>query len=188
MDRRLVELASDPERLKALTLLDERSAGTAEVAEELEIEPAAAGRLLNEMHDDGLIEVVGEALSRGAVEPHYRAAVRVMWDDENWAALGEDEQERMTAWILAMINGDIREAIDNGTFKVRQDSHISRTVTMVDEQGWEELRRIHNEALDAILVVRATAAERLGEAGEAGFPALSAIFCCELPEHRQLFR
>jgi DNA-binding transcriptional ArsR family regulator len=184
MDRRLIELVSDPERLKALTLLNERSAGVGEVAAQLEIEPAAAGRLLNAMHDDGLIELVGEALSRGAVEPHYRAAVRVLWDDEEWAALGDDEQKRMTAWILGMIDADVREAIESGTYTARHDSHASRSVTMVDEQGWDELQRIHADALDAVLAVRAASAERLAEAGEAGFPVLSAMLCCELPAQR----
>lgn len=188
MDRRLIGLASDPERLEALTLLNERSAGVAEVAAELEIEPAAAGRLLNGMYDDGLIEVVGEALNGGAMEPHYRAAVRVLWDDEDWAALGEDQQERLTAWVLDMIDSDIHEAIESGTYALRQDSHMSRSVSMVDEQGWDELRRIYRDALDAVLAVRDASAERLaeaGETGEAGFPVLSAMLCCELPPRQR---
>jgi hypothetical protein len=181
IDRRLIGIASDPDRLNALTLLNERPAGAGEVAEQLEIELAAAGRLLDQMHDAGLIEVVGEALNRGAVEPSYRALVRVLWDDEDWAALGLEEQKRMTAWIVEMINFDVREALEGGTFVSRQDSHASRSVSPVDAQGWDELRRIHSDALDAVLAVEAASAERLAESGEAGFPALSAMICCELP-------
>lgn len=181
IDRRLTGLASDPDRLKALTLLNERSAGVSEVAGELEMKPAVAGRLLDQMHDIGLIEVVGEALNRGAVEPRYRAVVHVLWDEEDWAALDLEEQKRMTTWIVEMINSDTREAIEAGTFVGRQDSHASRSIPLVDEKGWEELRRIHTDALDAVLAVEAASAERLAEKGEAGFPALSAMFCCELP-------
>lgn len=181
IDRRLIGIASDPDRLNALTLLNERSAGVGEVADELEMERTAAGRLLDQMHDGGLIEVVGETLNRGAVEPRYRAVVRVYWDDEDWAALDMEERKRMTAWIIEMINSDVREAVEGGTFVARQDSHASRTVRPVDEQGWDELRRIHADALDAVLAVEAASAERLAESGEAGFPTLSAMLCCELP-------
>jgi DNA-binding transcriptional ArsR family regulator len=181
IDRRLIGIASDPERLNALALLNERSAGAGEVADKLDIEPAAAGRLLDQMHDAGLIEVVGEALNRGAVEQRYRALVRALWDDEDWAALDLEERKRMTDWIIEMINADVREAVEAGTFVARQDSHASRTVPLVDEQGWAELRGIYADALEAVLAVQAASAERLAERGEAGIPVLSAMLCCELP-------
>jgi len=181
IDPRLIGIVSEPDRLDALTLLNERSAGVSEVAEKLDIELAAAGRLLDQMHESGLVEMVGEALNRGAVEQRYRAVVRVLWDDEDWAALGEEERKRMTDWISGMIVADVREAVEAGTFVAREDSHASRTVPLVDEQGWEELRDIHADALNAVLAVQAASAERLAEKGEPGFPALSAMFCCELP-------
>jgi DNA-binding transcriptional ArsR family regulator len=181
IDRRLIQIASDPARLKALTLLYERSAGAGEVAEELEISRAAAGRHLDAMRDAGLIEVVGGVLNRGAVEPRYRALVRALWDDEEWAVFSQEEQERLTGWVIEMINSDAREAVEQGTFTGRQDSHASRTVPLVDERGWEELRDIHNDALHAVLAVEETSAERLAEKGEPGFPVLSAVLCCELP-------
>jgi DNA-binding transcriptional ArsR family regulator len=181
IDRRLIRIASDPDRLKALTFLYERSAGASEVAEELGVSLGAAGRHLDAMRDAGLIEVVGEVLNRGAVEPRYRALVRALWDDEEWATFSQEEQRRLTSWIIEMINADAREAVERGTFTGRQDSHASRTVPLVDEQGWEELRSIHTNALDAVLAVEAASADRLAEKGEPGFPVLSAVLCCELP-------
>lgn len=181
IDRRLIGIASDPDQLKALTLLNERVAGVAEVAKALAAEPAAAGRLLDRMHDAGLIEVVGETLNRGAVEPRYRALVRVLWDDDDWAALGSDERKRMTAWVIDMVNADIREALEQGTMTARLDAHTSRTISMVDEQGWEELHRLFNETLEAVFAVEAASAERLAEKGETGFPALSVLISGELP-------
>lgn len=181
IDRRLIDIAFEPDRLNALALLTEQSAGASEVAEKLAIELPAAGRLLGQMHDDGLIEVVGEALSRGAVEQRYRALVRPLWEDEDWARLGDEGRKRMTDWIIGMIDADVREAVESGTFVARADSHVSRTATLLDEQGWEELRDIHSDALDAVLAVQAASAERLAEKGAPGFPALSAMLCCELP-------
>lgn len=181
MDRRLIRLASEPERLRTLTYLNEHAAGASEVAAKLEIAPADAARHLDSLYDESLIEVVGEVLSRGAVEPRYRALVRSLFDDEDWAMIGLDEQKRLTSWILGMIDADVRESLAVGTFTARPEAHVSRTVPTVDEQGWDELRRIFDDALQSIFAVEAAAAERLAEKGEEGFPALAALLCCELP-------
>lgn len=182
IDRRLIRLASEPVRLQALTFIYERSAaGVSEVAEELDVSLSAAGRHLDAMRDAGLIEVVGEVLNRGAVEPRYRALVRALWDDEEWAVFSQEEQKRLTGWIIEMISSDARGAVEQGTFTGRQDSHASRTIPVVDEQGWAELREIHADALQAVLAVEEASAERLAEKGELGFPVLSAVLCCELP-------
>lgn len=181
IDRRLIRIASEPVRLQALTFLNERAAGVSEVAAELDVNVSDAGRHLDAMHDEGLVEVVGEVLHRGAVEPRYRALVRTLWDDEEWLAFSADEQRRLSRWIIEMINSDARGALEQGTLIARTDSHVSRTVPLVDEQGWEELIRIHDDALEAVFAVEAASAERLAEKGEQGFPVLSAMLCCELP-------
>jgi len=181
IDQRLVRLASNPERLQALTFLNERAAGASEIAAELEIDVADAGRHLDAMHDEGLVEIVGEVLNRGAVEPRYRALVRSHFDNEEWAMIGLDEQKRLTGWILGMIEADAREALAAGTFTARPDTHVSRTTPTVDEQGWEEIRRILDDALQAVFTVEAAAAERLAEKGEKGFRAMAALLCYELP-------
>jgi predicted ArsR family transcriptional regulator len=181
IDRRLVRLASEPVRLRALTFLNERTAGVSEVAAELGIEVGDAGRHLDAMHDEGLIEVAGEVLNRGAVEPRYRALVRSLFDDEEWAMIGDDEQRSLTGWILDMIEADSREALASGTFASRPDTHLSRTTPTLDEQGWDELRRILDDTLRSIFAVEAAAAERLAEKGEDGFIVMTALVSCEMP-------
>lgn len=186
IDRRLIRLASDPVRFGMLALLNQRSAGAGEMAAEFDIDLSAAARHLKAMHDAGLIEIVGEVLNRGAVEPRYRAVVRALWDDEEWEALGREEQQRLTTWIMGMIESDTRAAIEQGSIVSRQDSHISRTISAVDEQGWSELTRIKQDALEGVFAVQAASAERLAEAGEKGIPVLSALLCFELPPDRQV--
>ncbi|HWA55196.1 MAG TPA: ArsR family transcriptional regulator [Solirubrobacterales bacterium] len=181
MDRRLIRLASEPVRRRVLTFLDLRPAGVGEVAAELGIDVSAAARHLEAMREEGLVEVVGEALNRGAVEPRYRGLVRAFWDDEHWAELSTEEQRRLTLWIVSMIEADIQAAVEQGMVTAREDSHITRTVSLVDEQGWRELTRIKQEALEAIFAVQTASAERLAEAGEEGAPVMSAMLCVELP-------
>jgi DNA-binding transcriptional ArsR family regulator len=182
--QRLLRLTTEPIGFRVLVLLNDRSATVGEVAEALELSTDAIAWHLDKLRDEGLIELVGEVLRSGAVEPRYRASVRTLWSDEEWATLSMDERQRLTAWTVEWIHGEIREAVDAGTFSARPDSHISRNVSFVDEQGWRELTRIQEEALEASFVVHAASTERLAEKGEPGIPVLSAMLCCELPPRR----
>lgn len=181
IDRRLMRLASEPVRLKALTFLTEGPAGVSEVAAKLGIDVGDAGRHLDALRDEGLVEVVGEVLNRGAVEPRYRALARSFFGDEEWALMSLDEQNRLTGWILDMIDADARAALAAGAFVTRPDAHLSRTIPTLDEQGWDEVHRIINDALQSVFAVEAAAAERLAENGEEGFRVLTALLFCELP-------
>jgi predicted ArsR family transcriptional regulator len=183
VDKWLERFGADPVRLSALVFLNDQAAGVAEVAEKLELPPVAAADHLNQLHGAGLIEVVGEAPYGGKVEPRYRATVRVLWSEEDLAEFSIAERNRLLAWIVQTVNADIDEALNSGTFSARDDAHASRTVLQVDEQGWNELVRVHADALDAVFEIQATSAERLAEAKREGISALSAVFCCELPPH-----
>jgi DNA-binding transcriptional ArsR family regulator len=181
IDRRLIRLAADPVRRQVLVFLDRRPAGVGEVAAELDIELSAAARHLEAMREDGLVEIVGEVLNRGVVEHRYRALVRALWDDEDWTELSEEEQRRLALWIMSLIEADFGTAVERGTLTAREDTHVTRTVSLVDEQGWRELTRIKQDALEGIFAVQAASAERLAETGEEGIPAMSAMLCVELP-------
>lgn len=182
IDPRMIRIASNPVQMQMLTLLTERaSAAAGELQRELDAGPDAVARNLDELLKSGLVELVDDGEGDGASEPRYRALGRMLWSDEEWALFGQEEQKRLTRWIIDMIDSDANEAIDAGTYTARQNSHASRAVSMIDEQGWEELCRLHDETLEAVFAVETACSERLSERGETGFPALSALLCCELP-------
>lgn len=180
IDPRLIRVANDPVQLNVLTSLSELPGATAaEIARKLGLTSGVVARHLHELHEAALVEAVEQ--SPGKAELRYRALARALWSDEEWALFGQEEQKRLTRWIIEMIDSDAKEAVDAGTYTARPEAHASRTVPMVDEQGWEELCRIHADALDAVFAVEAASAERLAERGETGFPVLSALLCSELP-------
>jgi hypothetical protein len=184
VDRRLLRIDPDSARLDTLILLDEGNAGVSEVAEGLGISISAATGLLAEMCEGGLIEPVGEPPQEGVAETVYRLLVPALWNDEEWAELSHEERRQLSVWIIQLINSDVDEALESGTFNARNDSHASRTMSVVDEQGWRELTRIQAEALEATLAVQAESAERLAERGEAGAAVLSVMLCFEMPPRR----
>jgi DNA-binding transcriptional ArsR family regulator len=180
IDQRLVDLASDSVRLRALVVLNERTAEAAELAGKLGIDADAMSSHLEKMRDQGLIELVDDAPRAGAVERRYRASVRALWSNEEWATLSPEDRRHLSAWIVEMIAADADLALEAGTFTARTDSHASRTVSAVDERGWQELTRIQNEALEACFAAQAASAERLAESGEDGIRVMSAMLCFEM--------
>jgi DNA-binding transcriptional ArsR family regulator len=182
IDRRLLRLASEPDRLRVLTILNERPAGIREIAAGLGLSLAEAEHLLEQMQAADLVEPAGEVLGQTAIEPSFRALLRVLWSDEEWAELSLAERRRVSAWIVHAINAEVCEALERGTFNARTDAHVSRTVSLVDEEGWGELSRIHDEALNAIIATQEASRARLAERGEDGVRVISAMICGELPE------
>lgn len=175
---------TDSVGFKALVLLNERTADAGEVAAELGLRAGEVVRELERMLAADLIEVVEGAAGQDGAEPRYRASVRALLDDEEWIALSVEERQRLIAWIVEMINADVVDAMESGTAVARADAHASRTVAVVDEQGWRELTRIQAEALEASFAVQAASAERLSESREEGIPVLAAMLCWELPARR----
>lgn len=182
VDQRLLRLASEPFRLRVLAILAEGSAGIREIADGLGMSLSEAECLLEQMHRADLVEPAGDVLGRTAIEPSYRALVRALWSDEEWAELSFAERRQVSAWIVHAINAEVCEALESGTFNARIDSHVSRSVSLVDEEGWRELSRIHAEALEAIIAAQEASAARLAERGEEGTRVISAMICGEVPE------
>lgn len=185
IDRRLVDLASDSVPRDALVVLNERTAEATELAAKLDVDIATMRGHLEKMRAQGLIEVVGDSPNGGAVEPRYRALVRALWSNEEWAALSLEERRQLSSWIVRMIVTDAEVALEAGSFNTRNDSHASRTVSVVDERGWGQLTRIYSEALEASFAVQAESAERLAESGEDGIAVMSAMLCFEMPPPEQ---
>jgi hypothetical protein len=104
-----------------------------------------------------------------------------VWSDAEWAELSRRDRSRLSAWIVHLIASDAADALEVECFDARPETHASRTVSVVDDQGWRELSRIQEESLEAVLRVKAESAERLAERGEDGMLALSAMLCFELP-------
>jgi hypothetical protein len=73
----------------------------------------------------------------------------------------------LTDYLLAA-----REAIEEGTFEARDDSHLTWTTVRVDERGWCKGSAIVAEALDKLLALEEECAPRI----EAGAEQLDATY------------
>lgn len=183
IDQKFVHVMSHPVRVRALVMLIERTASPKEIAAEVDQHVAMVSHHIRELLKMGLIELVDEKQRRGAVEHFYRAVICPVLTDEESAKVSAGERQQISILILRLIFGDAAGALDAGTFDVRSDRHISRVPLSVDEDGWRELVKIQNDALDASLKVQAASAERLANSdGEKEMVHVSAsMICVETP-------
>jgi DNA-binding transcriptional ArsR family regulator len=160
VDQRLVRAIGHPLRLRLLTIFNERVASPSDLAAELG-EPIGNvsyhTRILARL---GCVELVKTKQVRGAVEHYYRAVVRPVFSDDDWAELPLSIRKSLAGAVLTEIADDMGASANAGGFD-RDDVHLSRTVLALDRQGWQEL----NEALQGVagraLEIQADSAARL---------------------------
>jgi AcrR family transcriptional regulator len=132
-----------------------------------------------ELQEEELIEPVGDAADDS--EPLYRSNMMVIEEDQ-WSRLSQIERERISEQIIYLIASEIELAGTGETFDRRTDRHLTRLETEVDEQGWVELREIHDAATRATMQVHRKSTERLQQSGETGFSVRSVQTLFEMPE------
>lgn len=165
-DPRLIKALAHPLRVRILSILETRDmASPNEMAEELGVSLGVMSYHVRRLHALGFLELVRRTPRRGAIEHHYRAKARPRVTDKGWAETPSIVKRAMVGASLAQITGYINTAANQGGFD-RGDAHLSRTVLMLDEQGWRELAGEMAEWMARIEQMEAESLERIKQAGE----------------------
>jgi hypothetical protein len=147
-----------------LTIFNERVASPSDLAAELG-EPIGNvsyhTRILARL---GCVELVKTKQVRGAVEHYYRAVVRPVFSDEDWAELPKSIRKSLADAVLAEIADDMGAAATEGGFD-RDDVHLARTPLVLDKKGWQDLNELLQEVSDKALAIQADSASRLHSDG-----------------------
>jgi Helix-turn-helix domain len=157
----LPRVLSHPLRARALTALTEGVASPNELARRFRVSLGDAAYHVGQLVKMGKVELVRTLPRRGAVEHFYRAVVRPMLSDEETAARSLPERLEFAQYVAELSFADVISSLEDGTFCVRPDHHISRTPMLVDQEGWQELRDIYADVIDRSLEVEAATAERM---------------------------
>src|SRR5215203_652637 len=164
VDQRLVRAIGHPLRLRLLTIFNERVASPSDLAAELG-EPIGNvsyhTRILARL---GCVELVKTKQVRGAVEHYYRAVVRPVFSDDDWAELPLSIRKSLAGAVLTEIADDMGASASEGGFD-RDEVHLSRTTLTLDQQGWQELNELLQEVADQALGIQAQSAARLHSDG-----------------------
>lgn len=174
MDTRLMRAMAHPMRIQIVSEINKpgRTLSPSRFSEAVERPLSLVGYHFKELEKFECIELVEERPVRGATEHIYRASRRVLFDSKEWAMLpgimkAGTAGRALTDYLLAA-----REAIEEGTFEARDDSHLTWTTIRVDERGWCKGSAIVAEALDKLLALEEECAPRI----EAGAEQLDATY------------
>jgi DNA-binding transcriptional ArsR family regulator len=164
VDQRLVRAIGHPLRLRLLTIFNERVASPSDLAAELG-EPIGNvsyhTRILARL---GCVELVKTKQVRGAVEHYYRAVVRPVFSDDDWAELPLSIRKSLAGAVLTEIADDMGSSAAEGGFD-RDEVHLSRTPLVLDQQGWQQLNEALQEVVEQAIEIQAQSAARLHSDG-----------------------
>jgi DNA-binding transcriptional ArsR family regulator len=174
VDQRLVRAIGHPLRLRLLTIFNERVASPSDLAAELG-EPIGNvsyhTRILARL---GCVELVKTKQVRGAVEHYYRAVVRPVFSDDDWAELPLSIRKSLAGAVLTEIADDMGASANDGGFD-RDEVHLSRTTITLDSQGWQDLNEALQEVSDRALEIQAESAARLQSDGASDSEAAALV-------------
>jgi DNA-binding transcriptional ArsR family regulator len=165
-DPRLIKALAHPLRVQILSILETREmASPNEMAEELGVSLGVMSYHVRRLHALGFLELVKRTPRRGAIEHHYRGKARPRVTDEGWAETPSIVKRAMVGATLQGITGYIGTAASQGGFD-RGDAHLSRTVLMLDDEGWSELAREMAGWMERVEEIEAESQARIKEGGD----------------------
>jgi DNA-binding transcriptional ArsR family regulator len=162
-DPRLIKALAHPLRVRILSLLETREmASPNEMSEELGVSLGVMSYHVRRLHALGFLELVKRTPRRGAIEHHYRAKARPRVSDDVWAETPGIVKRAMVGATLQQITGYVNAAAAGGGFD-RSEAHLSRTLLMLDEEGWEQLAAEMVRWVDVVERIEAESQERISK-------------------------
>lgn len=176
----LVKALNHPVRVKALTILTERTASPKEISELIEMPLSNVSYHVRVLDELGLVEIREEESVRGSVAHFYKAVERPLIDNADWEKLNPAVRGAFSGYVIETLMSDAAGSLAAGVFDRRQDRHLSRTPLLLDEKGWRRVSSIQARALEKILEEQAAASTRLSSSKENGISAVAGMTCFEV--------
>ncbi len=168
IDDRILKAQSHPVRAEILNILSEGPNSPSRMHRRME-----TGSLqvvchhIKVLREVGLIELVRIKEHGGRKEHIYRATKRQYFTLEEWLAVDPKFRDPVIGTILRQISDDTGRAAAEGRFSEFPDSHLSRSPIELDAEGWLEVVKALEVALESILEAHARSKERAQVSGEA---------------------
>jgi len=181
----LLRALSHPTRVKILAVVSERVASPNQIARELNEDVGHVGYHARVLRDHGLIELVATKPVRGATEHFYRGIERPWFNEDCWARFDPEVKRAISSYGIDLVVRDAAHALRSGTFDSRDTRHLSRAPVVLDAEGFANVGKILNQALDAVLAEQAASDERRRSSQEPGIPTVTAMASFEVPPREE---
>ena len=171
------EVSVEAEMAQTIEALSARDSSAAELSAATGFRAATIEEHLRHLSNAGLARPLEEWDDEGG-RRHRMERLRFVVDTE---ALSLEDRLDLSADFRRAARADEDLSVGGGTFDARGDNHFSRTPLRVDEEGWRELREVHDNALYASFAIASRAKARLEETGERGRDTRSIHILFEMP-------
>jgi DNA-binding transcriptional ArsR family regulator len=175
----LVKALNHPVRVKALTILTERTASPKEIAAEIDAPLSNVSYHVRVLDELGLVEIREEESVRGSVAHFYSAVERPLIHNPDWEKLSPRVRSAFSSYVIETLMSDAASSLEAGIFDRRDDRHLTRTPLVLDERGWRKVTAIQLKALDGILKEQSAATSRLNSSGKEGIHVVAGLLCFE---------
>jgi DNA-binding transcriptional ArsR family regulator len=173
IDQRLVRSVAHPLRIKILEALTDHVASPNALAERLESDLSGIAYHTRELDRLGALELVDTGRVRGAIEHFYKATPRAFVGDPGWRKVPPSLLSGVSAATLQTFLDKAIAALEAGTLDCRSDTVFRWMPLCLDEEGWQEVVAIMEEATKLMLAAHLRSQDRLSENG--GKNAVSAV-------------
>jgi AcrR family transcriptional regulator len=114
---------------------------------------------------------------------HYRSTWAWIGSEE-WGKRSQPEREQTSAEIGEVIQGEVEEAFEAGSFDARSERSLVRLGLWLDDPAWKELSDTIDAALSECMEIQRRATRRLQEAGDpkGGSEARVVLVSFEMPD------
>src|SRR5881275_2990727 len=168
IDQRLVRSVAHPLRIKILEALTDHVASPNALAERLETDLSGVAYHTRELDRLGALELVDTGQVRGAIEHFYKATPRAFVGDPQWRRVPPSLLSGVSAATLQTFLDKAIAALEAGTLDGRDDTVFRWMPLCLDEEGWQEVVAIMEEATKLMLAAHLRSQDRLSEPGAQG--------------------
>jgi DNA-binding transcriptional ArsR family regulator len=173
IDPRLVKSVAHPLRIKILEALTDHVASPNTLAERLDTDLSGVAYHTRELDRLGALELVDTGQVRGAIEHFYKARPRAFVGDPGWRKVPPSLLSGVSAATLQTFLDKAIAALEAGTLDGREDTVFRWMPLCLDEQGWQEIVAVMEEATKLMLAAHVRSQDRLNDSNGKG--AVSAV-------------
>lgn len=173
IDQRLIRALAHPLRIQILEILTDEVASPNLLANELDSQLSDVAYHTRALDRCGCLDLVETVQRRGATEHFYKATPGAFVGDRSWRKVPRSVRGGVSAATLQTFLDKAVAALEAGTLDERDDTVFRWMPLLLDEEGWEEVVAILEEATNLVLAAHLRSQDRLSEDG--GRNAISTV-------------
>jgi DNA-binding transcriptional ArsR family regulator len=139
VNQRFIKALAHELRVEILGILTERMASPNELAKELGEGLSQVSYHVTVLKDYELITLIKTEPRRGAVEHYYRATASTLLPAQEWRGIDGGLRTAIGAGLASELFDGLADAVEANKL-TDADTHIGRTLLVLDAEGWENVR------------------------------------------------